>query len=130
MILQQDKLTGDRQIGPTLRTEHTSAGWSFSETKEEGTGFILTEFTLISVLFKDTAFLMLPTAEIQRVRSPVIWPQQPSAAGGQPPGVGKEKVAWKERPAFLPRIAPRGLGGLTVISPSSSSVLPLSTHCA
>lgn len=44
-------------------------GWSFSETKEEGTGFILTEFTLIAVLFRDTAFLMLPTAEIQRVRN-------------------------------------------------------------
>lgn len=58
------------QIGLTLRTEHISVGWCFSETKEEGTSFISTEFTWISVRVKDTAFLMLPTAEIQRVTKP------------------------------------------------------------
>lgn len=41
---------------------------SFSETKKEGIAFIWIEFTLTPILFKDTAFLLLPTIEIWRGR--------------------------------------------------------------
>lgn len=62
------QLPGDLQTGQTVKPEHTSVGVHFSETKEEGTinTSILVDFTLLSILFKDTALMLLPT-EIQTV---------------------------------------------------------------
>lgn len=116
------------QTGQTVKTEHTSVGLSFSETKEEGITFILIEFTPTSILVKGTAFLLLTTPEIQRIRKTrLCCLRSILLKGSQPAGVGNEKtLAEQAHKAFLPHIAPRPAATLSLLplsQPSSHSTL-------